>query len=262
MSNIDSFIRSYSNRLFKYGGSPVVDTDKSVLWSGGGAYNGFIDTPEQISVVSDSIDDQEGGGGAIFCRLSGTIFDAERGYNVRGSEVVILQGTTPVITQSLFKSVTRMDITAGQDVVASEDPSPFTGPNHGTITASKTSNADVCAIILPTIGKTLMCIYELADDEYGEFENINIYPEDNSGLFTTNSLLVEIKAQLRGSQSWTTEGKLTFGSGRQAFRDFKLPRFVFPGSRIIFVAQITGGASIECYADFEIEFKKFPVDHV
>lgn len=103
----------------------IVTSEFRDLWSGGIPYV-FATTAETLSVVSTDVNDTAAGTGA----QNVAIFGLDNGFNVI-SELVPLDGTTPVITTNLFLRVNGMFVLAAGSSVF----------NQGIITATQSSSA-------------------------------------------------------------------------------------------------------------------------
>lgn len=95
------------DNLYKYGGSSSITTDMFPVWDKGGAYY-WLPAASKLQVVSDNVLDKLGSGGAISVELFG--LDANKDEI---SEVVTLDGTTPVETIKLFFRCFRVIINTG-----------------------------------------------------------------------------------------------------------------------------------------------------
>ena len=128
--------------LYKFGlnGSVDVGTDED-CWIGGGTYV-WPTTATVVSTVSDSLNDASGGTGA----RSLTIYGLDASFN-RIQETITLNGTTPVVTTTVFYRVYR-------EIVNSAGS---TGSNVGIITSS--INSSPVGVIAPTAGQTQQAIY-------------------------------------------------------------------------------------------------------
>lgn len=120
----------------KFGTNADVDTDTlpEDVWEGGGTYTGFPSDLELVEVVSASANDASAGTGARTVRITG--LDAD--YNVL-SEIVTLNGTTPVDTVAQFRRVhTATVLTAGSG-----------GVNAGIITIRHTTTTANVFVTIP-----------------------------------------------------------------------------------------------------------------
>ena len=134
--------------IFKFGRASTLASGSHVVWNSGGAY-AFQTTAQALEVVSSSTDDvMTTGSGAWSVKIFG--LDADYAEQ---SEVVELNGTTPVALVNDYLRVFRMRVqTTG-------DADPITGPNTGTLTCRLASAGASQAIISPTQGTTLMAVY-------------------------------------------------------------------------------------------------------
>ena len=104
----DDFIKDFSRkkvggqfpRSIMFGHNPNTGTTFEDIWVAGDVMQ-YYNAGETISIVSDSSEDASGGTGVGFMFVSG--IDAN-GLEI--SEVVVLAGTTPVLTQFSYKRLT------------------------------------------------------------------------------------------------------------------------------------------------------------
>ena len=143
--------------LFKFGGNAEVGTDEEVLWDDGNGYT-LLTAAETISVVSDDVNDTSTGTGARTVLILGL-----DGDYLESSEVVTLNGTTPVITTKQFVSIySVMVLTSGTATIIND-------ANEGTLTFTTTGTITLQAKILPRIGQTQMCVYTVPAGKTGYF---------------------------------------------------------------------------------------------
>lgn len=159
---------------FKFGRATAVGTSQEVIWDGGGEYVFLdVDSPEQLNIVSDDVNDTNGGSGA----WNIAIFGLDNDFNPI-SELIVLNGLTPVTTQESYLRVFRMV------VIHSGSVTTVDGNNTGTITATAPVAAVPQAIILPMNGQTLMCVYTVPAGFTGLVTGISVNtPQSKSALF-------------------------------------------------------------------------------
>jgi hypothetical protein len=133
--------------IHKFGRSSLVGVTESVIWDHGGSYT-FLEAAEYISVVSDDADDNPLSTGAHTIM----VFGLDDNYDVI-SEILTLDGLTPVITVNKYLRFNRMFI------ALSGTNSPIADANIGTITATSVTTAAIQAKILPRNGQTLMLVW-------------------------------------------------------------------------------------------------------
>lgn len=158
---------------FKFGRVENAGTSQEVIWDLGGEYV-FLDdgSPEQLSIVSDDATDANGLAGAWNVFLWGLDGD----YN-EISELVTLNGLTPVITTQEFLRLFRMSVIHAGTITTID------GNNAGTITASAPGAGVDQAAILPGNGQTLMCVYTVAAGKTALVTGISINaPQGKSAL--------------------------------------------------------------------------------
>lgn len=118
-------------RKFGRSDSLAADTAEDV-WSSGGIKELPYTAGQTMSVVSTSAADTSAGTGAQFVQISGLDTD----YNLL-SEVIVMNGTTPVVSSSSFITINRMRVvTSGSGQT-----------NAGTITATGSTTSNVNATI-------------------------------------------------------------------------------------------------------------------
>ena len=88
--------------LFKFGNNTIVGNSLETIWAEGGLYS-YLTAATVLKVSSSSTDDTSAGTGARTVELSG--LDAD--YN-EISDLVTLNGQTPVNTTKLFLRINRM----------------------------------------------------------------------------------------------------------------------------------------------------------
>lgn len=132
-----AFLDSDVRIIQRSGGNSDVDTGTvpEDLWSGSGVYTGFPSAAETVRVVSSSANDTSAGSGARTIRISGLNSSGEF-----QSEIVTLNGLTPVTTTNIYLRVNRcFVVTSGSSNLAF---------NAGDITVSQgITTSNVFAII-------------------------------------------------------------------------------------------------------------------
>lgn len=115
----------------------------------GGVYTGQPNnyTPEALEVTSDSTEDASGGTGALTIRVFGLKTPTSTEYE---SELITLDGTTPVVTTSTWWRVNRAFVVSSG--------TNETNVGNITITAATTKTV-VFAEIPAESGQTLLCVY-------------------------------------------------------------------------------------------------------
>lgn len=148
--------------IFKFCRNPATGTDEEVLWDLGGSYT-FLNDSEILRIVSTNVNDVYGGSGA----WNLLIYGLDNDYN-EISEVVILNGTTPVYTQNSYVRIYR------SHVINSGLAASIENANLGDITfVSNDSNIDQAAILTHN-GQTLMCVYTIPKGKTGFVTGISI----------------------------------------------------------------------------------------
>lgn len=238
---IDDIEYSYRNIILRFGKVSGVDTDWTPIWDGGpGEYTGFLTTESLVDVVSDSAEDDTGGGGATKIKLVG---QGNNGLEI--TEEILLSGVTPVTSTKKFKIIYHVEI------VLSEDSSPVTGPNHGTISIYKiAAAATVMALILPMYGVSLMAIYRIPSDKYGEIRRCAIYASSGKNA--------ELKMMVRRNMdsAWVTRATYNAYQASVGIRRYN-PSFVGPGWDIVCMTK-SSAAGTDVDSNYGIELKDIP----
>jgi hypothetical protein len=142
----------------KFGYNADVDVGTEVIAAFGGS---FIPptTARTLSIVSSDANDTSAGTGARTLTVYGV--DANR---VAATEVVTMNGTTPVVTSGTWLGVNRIALTtAGTGLV-----------NAGTITATATTDLTTQATIPAGDGTTQQCIFFTQADHVGLAEWLTV----------------------------------------------------------------------------------------
>ncbi len=129
--------------------SSAVDED---VWSVGGTYV-FPTAAETLSLVSTSDEDLPGGDGAGIVE----VFGLADNYAAQ-TELVELEGTTPVLTTKLF-------LRGDRAICRTPGSTSTLDRNLGIITATQSSSGIVILRILAQFGQTLMAIYTVPLDQ-------------------------------------------------------------------------------------------------
>lgn len=122
----------------KFGYNDDIDIGTETIWSVGGTFVPLT-VPSTLSIVSSSIQDDTGGSGSNSIIVYGV--DSTR---TARTEVVFLDGQTPVVTKTTWLGINRMSIYL----------SGTGGVNAGTITATAVSGGTVQAAIPTGAGTT------------------------------------------------------------------------------------------------------------
>lgn len=138
-------LRQGRSTVNKFGYNSDVDTgSEEIVASFGGTFN-IMTSSDTLNVVSDSLNDDVGGSGATSILISGI-----DGNYLEQSEVVTMDGTTPVTTTNQWLGVNRV-------VVLSSGVLNYNG---GTITVTDTSSTFGTQAIIPAaVSVTQQCIY-------------------------------------------------------------------------------------------------------
>ena len=130
----------------KFGYNSDVDTGGSeVLASFGGAFNQKLVPGETLDVVSDSASDTNSSGTGVRLLI---IFGVDSNWD-EVTEVVTMNGLTPVTTTNSYVGINRMTIyTSGSS-----------DSNVGTVTATATTSSNVMATMPAGEGTTQQCLF-------------------------------------------------------------------------------------------------------
>jgi hypothetical protein len=145
--NVAEGIHPTIDTIFKFGRNADVGTTEEVIWDGGGDYS-FLDNAEYIDIVSDDSDDTDQGAGAWTLIMYGLDSD----FN-EISEVITLNGTTPVRSQNQYLRLFRAIILTGGTTTA------VGGTNQGAISFTSVVTSKLQAKISENEGQTLMAVY-------------------------------------------------------------------------------------------------------
>lgn len=154
------------------GNNPDIDTATfpEDCWGGSGLYQGFPLAAETVSIVSSSVNDTAAGTGARTIRISG--LDANGNFQ---TEIVTLNGTTPVITSTSWLRINRAFITT-----SGNSNRNF---NDGAITINQSvTTSAVFAIIEAGYGIAKLAVYTIPKGTTGVLRNIQL-----SGLRSTSA---------------------------------------------------------------------------
>lgn len=164
----------------KWGYNNSIASTVETVWSPGGRLT-RLPSAETLDIVSSSTDDDTGGTGAI----SVIIYGVGDGW-VNQTEVVTLDGTTPVTTTNTWLGVNRISTY----LVGSS------GSNVGAITATATTAATTQAQIPATAGSTQHAFFFVAADSIGLMDWLTINNVKLSGggnpIVTTKAFVTSL----------------------------------------------------------------------
>lgn len=231
--------------VFKFGNG-IVGTTETTVWDGGPTvFDGHFawGNGQQISIVSDSIEDAFGGTGAIALRVDG--IDGVTGF--RRFATYALNGTTPVVSavDDTWLAINSMAIVATQGV------GPGTA-NVGNISVTAVGGATpLMAKILPGNGRTLMAVYMCPRNYYGEFCYVQMFTEATK---TVTFRIYGVTAELG---PYEIISQLQVQGDNDITRDLtQNPQIVPPLGRIVFNA-FTDVATSSCGANFSIRLRPY-----
>lgn len=175
LPTLDPFPPGYSDNIFRFGRAEgLAAATESLVWNGGGAYNGILSSGSSLTVVSDSVEDADGETGAIDLVL----FYQTEDYTEYWTTVE-LTGTTPVVVLDRQGAVLSADISYTAWVVTSAGMG-FGEANVGNITCYQTDTpANILWHIKPGEGQTLMCLYRVPKAKIFEVHAIDAFPQGN-----------------------------------------------------------------------------------
>lgn len=176
------------------------------VWPGGGLYTGFpTGAPETISVFSSSTSDTFGGAGAGQIVLVGLGSNWEE-----QTEVVSLNGTTPVVTTKTWRRMSRARVLRSAN-------GANTSFNLGSITARYTTTTSVVFMVM-TIGmnQTSTACYTVPAGKAFFLDKL-ILELDRA---TTATILGALYAKTDGSAPWISR-VLSASNARGYYNDFK-----------------------------------------
>ena len=226
----DVVAKSYEDLVFKFGRSSVGAAPGDIIWDAGGDYTGYIAAPSTFTAVSSSIDDAVGGGGATRLVVVGQDADG-----IQIFEEIALNGTTPVTGVKEFSIIYRCW------TPDSEDPSPLTGANHGTIDIYETGTpANLMARIVPTAGQTLMCVYRVPMDKYGELRDASFFANEGKGAI----IAIKRRKNRTDERGWRAALTVDIFQNEVSQELKDEPRFLYPGTDVVAVSQSAAAGTI------------------
>ncbi|MCK5609607.1 hypothetical protein KAR91_47470 [Candidatus Pacearchaeota archaeon] len=239
----------YAGLIRKFGRKEGIGTTESVIWDGGDAFTGFLDptTEEDLIVVSDSVQDADGGTGCKSIMITGQGIDG-----LEKSILVPMNGTTSVDTSTLpSPNNEKYNITYRSNALLAGRAASITsllGPtvnvkNVGTITITSKATTKIMAIIKPNEGQTQMCVYRCPSNLYGDFMQYNLWANEGKGV------KVNFYTRLnRGenSECWNNRGPVDIFESPSNVT-FPFPELVAPGIDVVVTAKgAASGTSVSC----------------
>lgn len=150
-----------------FGQNPDIDAAEDI-WPGGGEYTGFpLTTLETVSALSSDANDAAAGTGARTIRVSGL----DSNFNLI-SEVLTLNGLTPVASTQIFSRVYRVQVlTAGSGVA-----------NIGTITVRHTTTtANVFSVMQVGFNRSTDCVFTIPANTVGIIRRVSVAGSRSTG---------------------------------------------------------------------------------
>lgn len=182
------------------------------IWHGGGTYTGQPTnyTPELVTVVSTSTDDDDGGTGAITVELLGLLTSTSTEYT---TETITLNGTTAVDSVNTWWRIPRARVlTAGTG-----------GANAGDITvAAKVTTANVFCVMPTGFNRTAIAAYTVPYGKVGVLGEFGIGGTRTSG---SGYAVVTLRARPVGgvyeaSRIYTITGDAVIQKHYKAYQQF------------------------------------------
>lgn len=197
----------YRNRVRKFARVTNLDVP-AVMWDGANGaisqpdYQGWLVDEDIVGCVSGSALDAEGSVGAYALQITG------QGNNgIEKSEVVILEGLTPVFTTGKFQivytaQVINLDAQTNGNISPVQNPPLSYVANRGLIQMySQADPTKIMAAIKVGLGRTQMAIWRCPKNKYGEFRKIGVYPESGKAIIS------QLFARSNINESWINVGQ-------------------------------------------------------
>lgn len=208
------------NRFKRKFGRVFNIANESVVWDGNSAYDGWLTTEEDISIVSTSEQDKLGGTGTSYIQFTGQGVDGiEKTYSM------LLNGTTPVLLSATDPGVKFSTIYTAQTFnVEGLNKSPtITAANTGTISIKSVSTNKTMAIIRPNLGRTQMMIWRCPKDHFAELLKVSLYPVSGKPV------VVKFMVRVGGiNNSWFCMGQVDTERSNEI--EWVLPEYILPGT--------------------------------
>lgn len=210
---------------------------KCVVWDGGATevdYPGWLTAAAECEVISDDADDNVAGGGATHITVVG---QGDDGLEI--SEEKSLNGLGAVDLVNEYKIIYRAFVSQ------TEDTSPLTGPNHGTITVRRKAGPINMSKIIPTMGNALAAIYRVPSNMYAEL--INVY------LAASAKVAAQIAMRTSIASPWIVKSVLQTDYSYTAILGSDVtPIFLAPGTDMCIVATPGAAADISAHLGLKL----------
>lgn len=176
--------------VHKFGRNADIDQAIEDIWDGGGVWVPPTTARTHSIVSSDAADTNTAGAGARKIKISGLVDWSSEGS---ASEVIELNGTTPVSTVNSYVIIHRMFVAESGDSI-----------NTGTITATADTDATVTASILAGEGQTQMAIFGIPD---GHTALMSQFYASSNRSTTSGSvdLLLKVNSSPQDNNAFTTK---------------------------------------------------------
>lgn len=180
----------------KFGRNADVDAVSAVedVWSRGGLYTGFpTGAADTVSISSSSNNDTVAGSGARTVRIFGL-----NAAGTRQIEDLTLNGTTPVVTTSLWTRLTFIKCLTGGSLQT----------NSGTITVSHTNApANVLAEVPAGFGSSQISAFTVEAGYTGILKNLQVETSNNNG--TAQEVQLVLATRVFGSSIFEYQRLIT-----------------------------------------------------
>jgi len=206
------------------GNRELLVENTELVWDGNGPYS-YLNSAQQLKVVSTSPNDTYGGSGTNVIYLEG--LDA----NYRDlDETVVLSGTTPATTAGSFLRVFKATAVAG-------------GENQGTISVKSNDQTKTLAVMVLGRGQTQSCLFTCPD-------NTTFYLSQMYGSCPHNGTKAAVSMWIRPyGMPWQCKGRIGF-VGNPMSREVRIPYRVPAKADIEFRGEAFGATVAECSVGF------------
>lgn len=144
-----------------------VGTTEQPIWEGGGTYE-FVDTPEDVNIVSDDINDTIAGTGAQKVKVIGL------NNGVITTEIIDLNGTTPVTLVNQYDFIHRMLVVQAGSVAPVISAIAGSQGAAGTITTTGVTSSAVRAVIVGKTGGSLQGMIRVPTGEEWQIHDVTV----------------------------------------------------------------------------------------
>lgn len=225
---------------FKFGENPDLGTSEEVIWHAGGNYD-FLPygVAEQMSIVSDSALDTNGGVGAWDVVVLGLDIDG-----FLQSELVLLSGLVPVLTTKSFFRINRCIVLHSGTATAVNDA------NQGEIDVNANVSGNLLARLGIHDGQTTQAVYTVPKGKTGYATGISF----NIGQGKECRFTAKFRNCIDNDCAFTTKYSLTVYENT-VFGDLKIPLKVPELTDIVMVGQLGSTPNVRAHASFGLFLK-------